>query len=93
MAGPVQGNTKTRIIGQGFKPSKSHVDLKWGVLNTEIIVKEQVTDYVYYKTQFENMIEGSEEIKAYVYEARDFQRVDMEMFDEFNYHSIYLQTP
>lgn len=34
MAGPVQGNTRTRIIGLGYKPPKSKVDLKWGVLET-----------------------------------------------------------
>ena len=93
MSGPVQGSTKTRIIGSGFKPSKSHVDLKWGVLSTEMVVKEQVSEYIYLKQQFENMIEGSEELKAYVYEAADFKRVDTQMFEEASYHSVYLQTP
>ena len=48
MAGPVNGNTTTRIIGTGFKPiHRKNVDLKWGVLRTEIIKKEEVTDYIY----------------------------------------------
>jgi len=34
MAGPVQGKTKTRIIGLGYRPPKSKVDMKWGVLET-----------------------------------------------------------
>jgi hypothetical protein len=93
MAGPVQGNTKTRVIGSGFKPTKSNADLKWGVLETEVMYKEQVTEYIYYKAQFENMIEGSEEIKSYVYEAAYFSRVDLEMFEESSYHSTYLKTP
>ena len=76
MSGPVQGGSKTRIIGTGYKPPKSQVHLKWGVLSTETIPKNLVEEYIYYKLQFENMIEGSEEIKAYVYEAAQFQRVD-----------------
>lgn len=39
------------------------------------------------------MIEGSEEVKAYVYEASDFKRVDTTLYEESSYHSIYLQTP
>ena len=39
------------------------------------------------------MIEGCEEIKAYVYEASRFQRVDLAMYDSNTYHSIYMQTP
>lgn len=81
MSGPVQGKSKTRIIGLGYKPKKSHIDLKWGVLETHIIEKEQVTEYIYYKAQFENMIEGSDELKAYIYEAAQFPRVDLEMFE------------
>ena len=93
MAGPVQGNSKTRIIGLGYKPPKSKVDLKWGVLETQIIEKDQVTDYVYYKNQFENMIEGSEELKAYIYEAAQFPRVDLPMEEGNSYHAVYMQTP
>ena len=47
MAGPVQGTTRTRIIGLGYKPNKHNVDLKWGILNTEIIHREEVTEYIY----------------------------------------------
>jgi hypothetical protein len=69
MAGPVQGNTRTRIIGLGYKPRTHNVDLKWGVLGTDVIQKEYVTDYLHSRAAFENMIEGSEELKAYIYEA------------------------
>ena len=69
MAGPVDGNTKTRIIGLGYKPRDHNVELKWGVLGTNTIMKDQVTDYLHSRILFENMIEGSEELKAYIYEA------------------------
>lgn len=69
MSGPVQGGTKTRLVGTGFKPPKSAVQAKWGVLSTDTIPKSYVEDYIYRKLQFENMIEGSEELKAYIYEA------------------------
>jgi hypothetical protein len=49
-----------------------------------------VTDYVYYKTQFESMIEGSEELKAYAYEASRFDRVDSVMGEGETYHSVYM---
>lgn len=69
MAGPVQGRTRTRIIGLGYKPRFNNVDLKWGVLETNVIHKEEVTEYIHSRFAFENMIEGSEELKAYIYEA------------------------
>lgn len=77
----------------GYKPPKESIDLKWGVLRTNVIVKSEVTEYIYYKTTFESMIEGNEEIKAYVYEASEFPRVDLPMYDGNTYHSIYMETP
>jgi hypothetical protein len=35
------------------------------------------------------MIEGSEELKAYWYEAHDFERRDEKMFEDFTYNSVY----
>ena len=49
MAGRVQGLTKTRIIGLGYKPPKSRVDLKWGILEAQEVDKEAVTEYIYYQ--------------------------------------------
>ena len=69
MAGPTEGGSKTRVIGTGYKPPKAKVHAKWGIVDTEEIVKAYVEDYIYYRLQFENIIEGSEEIRAYVYEA------------------------
>lgn len=92
MSGPVQGVAKTRIVGLGFKPQKSTVDLKWGILETAVIEKAQVQDYIYYRQQFENMIEGSEELKAYIYEAAQFPRVDTTMYEASTYHAVYMNT-
>jgi len=72
MSGPVQGKSSTRVIGLGYKPPNDYVNIKWGVVRTTRIEKVEVVDYIYYKLQFENMIEGNEEIKAYVYEASSF---------------------
>lgn len=39
MSGPTEGEAKTRIIGSGFKPPKSEIHIKWGIMTTEIIKK------------------------------------------------------
>ena len=39
------------------------------------------------------MIDGSEELKAYIYEAVRFPRVDTPMIESSTYHSIYMTTP
>ena len=88
MSGPVKGGSKTRIIGNGFKTFRTQVNVKWGILATEIIPKAYVEDYIYYKYHFENMIEGSEELKAYIYEASNFPRVDSLMEEGSTYHSV-----
>ena len=93
MAGPVQGLSRTRIIGQGFKPRSRNVDLKWGVLETAIVHREEVTEYIYQQIAFENMIEGSEELKSYIYEASNYQRVDTTLYENYTYHSIYMNNP
>lgn len=42
MSGPVQGNTTSKLFGLGFKPPKTVVDAKWGVMNTTEITKSEV---------------------------------------------------
>lgn len=39
------------------------------------------------------MIEGSEELKAYIYEASQFARVDTIMEEESTYHAVYINPP
>lgn len=39
------------------------------------------------------MIEGSEELKAYAYEASHFSRVDSYMEEGGSYHAVYMNNP
>jgi len=39
------------------------------------------------------MIEGSEELKAYIYEASQFPRVDSIMEESNTYHAVYMNPP
>ena len=87
MAGPLEAGSRTRIIGTGFKPLNSSVNLKWGILESDIITKSIVEDYIYTQLGFENIIDGSEELKAYVYEASQFPRVDTALYENQAYHS------
>jgi hypothetical protein len=91
MAGPLTGNTKTRLIGTGFKlgNNKMAVGAKWGAISDAVVQKSEVLDYVYQKTAFENIIQGSEELRAYAQEASNFERVDAEMTEDFTYSSVY----
>ncbi len=34
MAGPTQGGSKTRIVGTGYKPPKTKIHAKWGIVET-----------------------------------------------------------
>ncbi len=92
MAGPVQGSSKTKIIGTGYKPARSNVQIKWGTLSSETIPKSSVEDYIYSKYSFENMIEGSEELKSYIYEASSFSRVDTLLEEDKSYHALYMKS-
>ena len=38
------------------------------------------------------MIEGSEELKGYIYEASIFHRVDSHMIEDHKYHSVYMNS-
>ena len=42
MAGPIDGNTQTRIIGNGFKPTKTDVRIKWGTISSDSVPKALV---------------------------------------------------
>lgn len=49
-------------------------------------------NYVYQQKTYENMIEGSEALKAYWQEASDFARVDTEMKEGDTYNSVYQKS-
>lgn len=38
------------------------------------------------------MIDGSEELKAYIYEASQFPRVDSVMEEAYTYHAVHMPS-
>jgi len=79
MSGPISGKKSTKLIGQGYRPNYISLYHKWGVFETEAIIKKEVIDYVYEEQSYLNMIEGSEELKAYWFESSNFPKVDTTM--------------
>lgn len=67
MAGPNIGNTRVKLIGSGFNTAKDEVFVKWGILDTERTIKEQVVDYIWNEQDFilNTMLPGSEILLAY----------------------------
>jgi hypothetical protein len=91
MSGPLQGDTNTLLIGQGFRAidPKINYDAKWGTIMTQVLPRKSVSDYFWEKQAFENIIPGNEEIKAYLYEALSYPRVDTNMTETITYSQIY----
>lgn len=91
MAGPLTVNTNTFLIGQGFRPvsTKTNYNVKWGAIITDILPRAEVEDYKWDQTRFLNTIDGSETLKAYMFEASRFARVDTKMYEETEYRSVY----
>jgi len=56
---------------------------------TQVMPRKSVSDYFWEKKAFENIIPGNEEIKAYLYEASSYPRVDTDMFETITYSQIY----
>jgi len=54
MSGPVEGYTRTNLIGTGFRTANTPVNHKWGILSTDKILKAEVRDYLFQKVKFEN---------------------------------------
>ncbi len=88
MSGPVQGGTKTKLLGTGFRYQNTPVHFKWGVLSTEKVSKNEVEDYLYQKNKYENWWPGFEGIKGYIYEAYSFNKVDTQV-DEDKMYQLY----
>lgn len=89
MAGPISGNKKTKLIGTGYHANHVSLYHKWGVYKTESIVKQDVIDYVYEEQSYLNMIEGSQELKAYWFESTNFPKRDTTMIAQQTYNSVY----
>ena len=91
MAGPLEVNTNTYLIGQGFRAfnPKTNYNVKWGTILTDVIPRPEVENYTWDLTKFMNTIDGSEALRSYIYEASHFARVDTKMFAEIDYRSDY----
>lgn len=91
MAGPLDKNTNTFLIGQGFRPlsPKLNYNVKWGPIMTDVIPRAEVASYAWDLSTFENTIDGCEALHAYIYEASRFARVDTTMYSTIDYSSIY----
>ena len=50
MAGPNEGHTRVLLFGSGFASSKEDVFVKWGILYTEQLQKDQVMNYIWNET-------------------------------------------
>lgn len=92
MSGPVSGNKNTRLIGSGYNTNYVSLYHKWGVYKTEAIHKQDVIDYIYEEQSYLNMIEGSEELKAYWFESTNFPKVDTTMIAQKTYNSVYSES-
>jgi len=52
MAGSNEGNTKVKLFGSGFNSGKEDVFVRWGVIETEKQLKENVIDYIWSESDF-----------------------------------------
>ena len=50
--------------------------------------RDEISDYFWTQRGFENFIEGSGELKAYIYEAISFPRIDTKMYETITYSQI-----
>lgn len=91
MAGPLTVNTNTFLIGQGFRSNnpKFNYNVKWGTIMSDEMPRPDIKDYQWDLERFMNTIEGSDNLRAYIYEASRFARVDTAMFTETEYRSVY----
>ena len=91
MAAPLTVNSNTFLIGQGFRAMNIHTNynVKWGAIMTDVMPRVEVQNYSWDLTKFINTIDGSEALRAYIYEAVRFARVDTAMYSTQEYRSIY----
>src|SRR5690606_16580598 len=78
-----EGHTRVKLFGSGFNADKEDVHVRWGIIQTERMIKEQVIDYIYTESDFlsNTMVSGSEVLVAYKREAHDIEKVDFELFE------------
>jgi hypothetical protein len=52
MAGPNEGGTRVKMFGSGFSGAKDDVFFRWGIIETERTIKDQVLDYIWNEQDF-----------------------------------------
>lgn len=86
-AGPLFGNTHTRLIGTGFNTTGARE--KWGPFATEKFKKSEVKTYTYESANWEHIVDGAEEISSYLHEAASLPHYDLPMVENYPYDSSY----
>lgn len=83
MAGPNEGSTKVKLVGSGFNSGKEDVFVKWGVVDTEKQLKENVLDYIWSEADFvsNSLPPGNEVLLAYKKEAYNVEKKDFELYE------------
>lgn len=76
MAGPNKNASAMSVLGQGFRMRARTPSIKWGLQSTEAINLTSIRDYTYSHDTFIDSIPGSQSLKAYEIEAKNWPRVD-----------------
>lgn len=97
MAGPNEGHTRVKLLGSGFNSptSKEEVHVRWGIVQTEKLLKEQIMEYIWNENDFisNTMVPGSEVLMAYKKEAYNVNKVDAALTDKQKLRTIVTKSP
>lgn len=96
LAGPNEGKTRVKIFGSGFKTNSSDdVFVKWGIVETQKLLKEDVLDYIWDENDFisHTMVQGSDILMAYKKESYNSRIVDAPIKDRTRLRTYVTQSP
>ena len=97
MAGPNEGKTRVKLFGTGFSNtlSKEDVFVKWGIVQTDKVYKQEVLEYIWNEGDYisNTLLEGSENLYAYKKEASNVKKVDQDVKDRARLKSYVSQSP
>lgn len=97
MAGPNEGKTRVKLFGTGFQNSVSKEDVfvKWGIVETQKILKDQVLEYIWNENDFiqNTMVPGSEVLTAYKKETYSVKKVDHDLHEKDKLKTFVSQSP
>jgi hypothetical protein len=85
MAGPNEGKTRVKVFGTGFNNglSKEDVFVKWGIVQTDKVLKQDVIEYLWNENDYisSTLVEGAENLQAYKMETFNVKKDDHEIKD------------